>query len=1182
MMTRLATPLRLNGLFWMARVTRRQLWARHSILCPRAIANALIVSHIFSVRTLAFAGFALLVAMTAGVGSVRAQDDDLDALNQQVVELYQAGKYAEATPIAERMLGLTERRFGPDHPQVGTSLNDLALLYRTQGRYADAEPLYKRVLAIAEKAFGRDHLEVSATLINLAIIYQALGRYADAELQLKRALVIREKGLGGRHPDVANVLTYLAIVYQDQARDADAEAVTMRTLAIQEAALGMAHPDVATTLNNLALIHSRQGRYAEAESLHKRSLAIREAASGRDHSDLAPALANLGALYYVQGRYADAEPLMRRALSIYETALGAEHPDVSAPLNNLAELYRTQARYADAEPLYKRALFLLEKAFGPNHPNVAASLGNLAALYRAQGRYGDAELLAKRALAVRETMFGPGHPAVSAALVNLAVAYGAQGRYADAEPLMRRALANYETALGAEHPSVAHTLNDLSLLYRAQNRDADAEPLMQRALVIFQKALLPDQIAIGVTLNNLAELYRAQGRHVEAEPLYSRTVAIFEKALGPDHPDVGTTLNNLAVFHFAQQDWGKAVAYLRRGTGITVGRVRRGADAIGRAPTGKAVSEAARDSLAFSVLVKAAHRLAGAGNADASELAREMFRTAQWGLGTEASASLAQMAARQAKGDNALARLVRERQDLVGEWQAKDKLLITARAEPPVRRNAGIEAELNQRLIGISTRIAEIDRALAKDFPDYTALAAPEPLGVVEAQANLQTDEALVLFLVTPEWKPMPEETFVWVVTKTDMRWVRVELGTKALTEHVQALRCGLDSSAWTGSRCVDLTRQTYTEADSNAGKVLPFDFSRAHRLYRALFGDITDLIAGKQLLVVPSGPLTQLPFHVLVSEAPNPALTSVEAMRDAKWLVRSHALTVLPAVSSLKALRSDAKPSRAAKPYLGVGNPLLDGPDGRYAKLAKQAREKQACPRTIRPKVASLSSSRGGVGQIIKHSGLVDVAHIRVQTPLPETAGELCAVAHDLKVGVEDVRLGVRASEADLKDSSEQGALANYRVLHFATHGALSGEITGGTEPGLILNPPGTATERDDGYLSASEIAGLKLDADWVILSACNTAAGGADNAEALSGLARAFFYSGARALLVSHWAVYSDATVKLITRALSIMAADPSVGRAEALRRSMQTMIDNGEPHEALPAYWAPFVVVGEGAAR
>jgi CHAT domain-containing protein len=132
-----------------------------------------------------------------------------------------------------------------------------------------------------------------------------------------------------------------------------------------------------------------------------------------------------------------------------------------------------------------------------------------------------------------------------------------------------------------------------------------------------------------------------------------------------------------------------------------------------------------------------------------------------------------------------------------------------------------------------------------------------------------------------------------------------------------------------------------------------------------------------------------------------------------------------------------------------------------------------------------------------------------------------------------------------------------------------------------LILTPPNTATERDDGYLSASEIAQLKLDADWVILSACNTAAGSTEGAEALSGLARAFFYAGARALLVSHWAVASQATVKLITGAVGKMASDKSIGRAEAMRQSMLAVIDKGEAYEAHPTYWAPFVVVGEGAA-
>ena len=165
----------------------------------------------------------------------------------------------------------------------------------------------------------------------------------------------------------------------------------------------------------------------------------------------------------------------------------------------------------------------------------------------------------------------------------------------------------------------------------------------------------------------------------------------------------------------------------------------------------------------------------------------------------------------------------------------------------------------------------------------------------------------------------------------------------------------------------------------------------------------------------------------------------------------------------------------------------------------------------------------------------------------------------------------------------SASGALANYRVVHFATHGTLAGQLSRTAEPGLILTPPAQASEEDDGYLSASEIAALKLDAEWVILSACNTA-GAVDvseEAQALSGLARAFFYAGSRSLLVSHWEVDTDASVALITSAVGAIKRDPTIGRSEALRRAILGMIDAGRPQQAHPAYWAPFVVVGEGAA-
>ena len=219
-----------------------------------------------------------------------------------------------------------------------------------------------------------------------------------------------------------------------------------------------------------------------------------------------------------------------------------------------------------------------------------------------------------------------------------------------------------------------------------------------------------------------------------------------------------------------------------------------------------------------------------------------------------------------------------------------------------------------------------------------------------------------------PKLKPVPEETFVWVVTKSDVRWVRSDLGTAALTREVAALRCGLDATAWDGDGAEKCAKALGMPLDKvpSTNQPLPFDHARAHKLYAALFGQVQDLIKGKHLLIVPSGPLTQLPFQVLVTKPP----TSGDH-RAVAWLAREHAITILPAVSSLKALRRVGKPSAASRPMIGFGNPLLDGPDARYANRAKLAREKQRCSDGRSQRMAAIVGHRGGVSRVETRSGL-------------------------------------------------------------------------------------------------------------------------------------------------------------------------------------------------------------------
>ena len=216
--------------------------------------------------------------------------------------------------------------------------------------------------------------------------------------------------------------------------------------------------------------------------------------------------------------------------------------------------------------------------------------------------------------------------------------------------------------------------------------------------------------------------------------------------------------------------------------------------------------------------------------------------------------------------------------------------------------------------------------------------------------------------------------------------------------------------------------------------------------------------------------------------------------------------------------------------------------------------------------------SAKGSNIASLFRGSIADVEKVRDLTRLPDTADELRTMASYLGADEGSIYLQDRATETVVKSLP----LQDNRVVAFSTHGLVSGELAL-VEPALVLTPPEEGSEHDDGLLTASEIAQLNLDAEWVILSACNTASGDTKGAEGLSGLAKAFFYAGARALLVSHWPVESHSATALTQGMFEELKAHPELGRAEALRRSMLALVAND--NYAHPAFWAPFVVVGEG---
>lgn len=557
--------------------------------------------------------------------------------------------------------------------------------------------------------------------------------------------------------------------------------------------------------------------------------------------------------------------------------------------------------------------------------------------------------------------------------------------------------------------------------------------------------------------------------------------------------------------------------------------------------------------------------LAGSGAAldgDTPESLRaEAFEAAQWAIASDAADALAKVSARFAEGDDALGNLAEERESLLARRDALElelERLYAVQGDEGRDRRAAARADYER----VRARLTAVDADIEARFPAYAELTSPRALTVAETQALLKPDEALLLVLVNPE------AAYVWGVSRDRVEWARAEdLGDQAMTAAVAKLRESLTTAA-----------QNRSNLDPSifAGRpVAAFDRTEAHRLYAELVKPVEGVFEGKSTLItVVTGALTTLPLAVLSTEAPTGADTP-ESLAATPWLIDRYALATLPSVSSLKALRCHL-----------VSDPALRSP-GCPARAGGEERPAAARDRAARPfSLAAFGApilagapdyaSRGApaADSVLGEGRLADVSRLRSLPYLPGSKTELETLKSRYPRAL--VRIGAEATETAVRQA-DASALADARFVVFSTHGLMAGSTA--SEPGLVLTPPDQATAADDGYLSASEAAQLRLNAEFVVLSACNTAASdGRPGGEGLSGLARAFFYAGARSVLVSHWEVSDAATTELITSSFAALdAPGADVGdRARALQAGMRAVRANRAWTH--PAFWAPFTLVGE----
>jgi CHAT domain-containing protein/tetratricopeptide (TPR) repeat protein len=886
------------------------------------------------------------------------------------------------------------------------------------------------------------------------------------------------------------------------------------------------------------------------------------------------------AFYSIQlGNLAQAETYLRRAVEYLEEARTSGHPrwrenyakyghgweaEVEQTRGDIAEAH---GRFREAEAAFRLAELHRRAAMpgylnrkDPYHEALISRTVDSAVLSQArmkmeQGRLAEAESDARRALLSRLKDQGKYHPTTPDFIMGLANVLVEQGRYEEAEKLARTALEiNREVGVAEDSQTNARLLANLASILDYQGKQEQAIAVhasLDRTIANWEPQRRQGFEFSRSRINALYAAGQVETGIATAQRLVARAIS----RVGEKHFDTAAARGILAVGYMRGGKNADAVREFKAAIPILIAAVHEIADAD------ETTLVAARSG-ELQLIVEAYIGLLAKTEETSGNAAIETFRLADAIRGQSVQQALTASGARMAAKDAALAELIRNEQDLAKQVNAQLGVLNNALALPSGERDeAGVRA-INATIEKARSERTKARAEIARRFPSYADLIDPKAPTVEQIREALRPGEAFVSFYFGRE------KSFAWAVPKQGpVAFALINTTARDLESKVRKLREALEP------------RVLRTIKD-----IPKFDLALAHDLYRLLLEPIeAGWKSANNLIMVTNGALGLLPLSLLPT-APT-ELTERDEPRFAKyrsvpWLARSHAVTVVPSAAALRTLRQLPPGSDKRQPLIGFGDP--------YFSLAQAAEDQTQPPRGPLLEVAALPNPDTTLRRrAAVETRQIDTADLARLPRLSDTADELKSIALSLKVDPAKVlHLGRDANERVVKTTD----LSRFRIVAFATHGLMPGDLDGLTQPALALSAPSVADVDGDGLLTMEEILALKLDADWVVLSACNTATGAEAGAEAVSGLGRAFFYAGTRALLVTNWAVMSDAATALTTDTFRRQAADPKLARAEALRQAMVGLIDGpGYVYSgktvytyAHPLFWAPYSIIGDGGAR
>jgi CHAT domain-containing protein len=769
---------------------------------------------------------------------------------------------------------------------------------------------------------------------------------------------------------------------------------------------------------------------------------------------------------------------------------------------------------------------------------------NLAKSYLGQKRLIDAELKARNALSLALDRSGPNSRYTATTLMTLSQIISEQGRNAEAVLLAEAALkATLESGVGKGSVALAEARKLLASAYVVDGNFIQADKVFSEMV---QGIKSDPQLAGRYQTDNLdwALALIKTGKASQAVTMTSAMLARDGTRLGSNSAQLALIRSFNAAALQASGQGAQALPEFKKAIPTLIDQARNDSEAS---------VESVRQVQQFTFVLEGyLASLAQQTKADSSGASAAIaFQIADLAKGSGVQKALTASAARANIADPKLAQLARSEQDLQQRIKSLSSLLVDLLAAAPDQQLPAVQAKIRTDLTTFKSQRDDLKKEIEKKYPDYAELVEPKPASVERTQKALKPDEVLI------SWYFGDNVGYVWAITKDKpAQFAQLSIGRTQMAKEVAQLRKALDP----GVATID--------------EIPAFDVVLANQLYQQVLAPVQSAFAGKKvMLTVPHAELGQLPLSLLVTKSTAQPVkggaTPFIGYKTVPWLTRDIAVAQVPSVTALTALRSLPAGNPNRKNFIGFGDPYFSTQQEQQAD--KQVKATQLSTRGVPLNLRSAPKTSG-----------VSSAELALLPRLPDTSLELEEIGKAIGAGDGDIFLHKQASVKQVMATD----LSNRKVVMFATHGLVPGELNGLTQPALALSSPDVTGDKDDGLLTMDKVLTLKLDADWVVLSACNTAAGEGAGSEAVSGLGRAFFFAGAKALLVSNWPVDSVASRQLMTDLFKRQQENKSLQKSEALRQAMLAQIDQGGVREsntmkysyAHPLFWAPFVVVGD----